>query len=105
MVAKEMSEAEKGTPVGGIILLFFGVLLLMQTTGYLPWSLWDTLWRSWPVLIIIAGINLLFRRLNPWLLSLIIAAVLTACVFYAYYLTAGTGLRETIAIIRSIAIS
>lgn len=95
MAEKEM---EKGAPVGGIILLFFGVLLLLQTTGYLPWRLWDTLWRFWPVLIIIAGINLLFRNLNPWLLSLIIAAILTGCAVFAYYQTINLAVRETIGI-------
>jgi hypothetical protein len=86
----------KGAPVGGIILLFFGVLLLLQTTGYLSWQLWDTLWRFWPVLIIIAGINILFRNLNPWLLSLIIAIILTGCAVYAYYQSGQPFIQETI---------
>jgi hypothetical protein len=99
-----MRETEKGAPVGGIFLLYFGILLLMQTTGYLPWNIWDTLWRFWPVLIIIAGINLLLRNLNPWLVSLIVAAILASCIFYAIYLVPGTGLKETIGILSSIRI-
>ena len=95
---------EKGAPVGGITLLFFGVVLLLQTTGYLPWSLWDSLWRFWPVLIIIAGVNILFRNLNPWLLSLIIAAILTGCFLIAYYQTINPAVRETIGIMQSGAI-
>ena len=102
MAAREMKESQRGAPVGGIILLFFGALLLMQTTGYLPWSLWDTLWRFWPVLMIIAGINLLLRKLNPWLVSLIVAAILAGCVLYAIYLIPASRPIETIAVLPGI---
>ena len=92
-------EFEKGAPVGGIILLFAGILLLLQTSGYLSWKIWDVLWRFWPVLIIISGINLLLRNLNPWLLSLVIATILTGCAIYAYYQTAIPDAIETLGII------
>jgi hypothetical protein len=98
METRETRPTENGAPVGGIILLFFGVLLLMQTTGYLPWALWDTLWRFWPVMMIIAGINLLLRKLNPWVVSVIITVILTGCVLYALSIPPGGWLRETIGI-------
>jgi hypothetical protein len=48
----------KGAPTAAIALVVLGVVLLMQTTEILPWDVWVELWRFWPVLIIIAGINL-----------------------------------------------
>ncbi len=66
-------------PLFGILLVFVGVILLLQTSGVLPWSLWNTLWRFWPVLIIIVGLRIVLGRLHPWLVSLLILAILGAC--------------------------
>jgi hypothetical protein len=96
-----MAEEEpsgRGAPVAGIILVFLGVVLLLMTTGYLPWELWRTLWRFWPVLIIIAGLNILLRNLSPWLLSLLILLVLTGCIVIAAYQSGYPVIRETISI-------
>ncbi len=49
-----------GIPVGGILLIFIGAVLLLQTLGVLPWSLWFTLWWFWPVILIIAGLLIIF---------------------------------------------
>jgi len=49
------------------------------TFNVLPWGLWGTLWRFWPVLIIIAGLSILMRRYNLWLVSALILAILLSC--------------------------
>ena len=78
-----MSEKEPqrvvSAPIWGIFLLFLGIVFLLQTLGVLPWGLWGTLWRFWPVLIIIIGVSILLRRYNAWLVSLLILAMLGAC--------------------------
>jgi hypothetical protein len=94
----EEESSGRGAPVAGIILVFLGVVLLLMTTGYLPWELWRTLWRFWPVLIIIAGLNILLRNLSPWLLSLLILLILTGCVVVAVYQSGYPLVRETISI-------
>lgn len=66
-------------PLFGIFLLFLGIVFLLQTLGILPWGLWGTLWRFWPVLIIVAGISILLRRYNSWLVSALILVLLFAC--------------------------
>ncbi|MDD5081985.1 MAG: DUF5668 domain-containing protein [Dehalococcoidales bacterium] len=63
-------------PVWGIFLLFAGTVLLLQTLDILPWSLWNTLWRFWPVLIVIVGLSILLRQQNVWLVSLLILVIL-----------------------------
>jgi hypothetical protein len=66
-------------PVFGLLLLFLGIVFLLQSLGVIPWGLWHILWRLWPVLIITAGLSILLRRLNPWFASLLILIILFAC--------------------------
>jgi len=93
-----MSEKEPpravGVPIWGIFLLFLGVVFLLQTLNVLPWGLWGTLWRFWPVLLIITGLGILLRRFSPWLVSLLILAILGACLgiaIWQYGLSSPTG--------------
>jgi len=67
-----------GVPVRGSFLIFLGIVFLLQTLDVLPWGLWRTLWRFWPVLIIITGLGILLRRYNVWLVSLLVLVVLGA---------------------------
>jgi len=73
-------------PMGGIFLLFLGVVFLLQTLDVLPWKLWNTLWRFWPVLLINGGLSILFRRFNTWLVSLLLLAILFGCLAIAIWL-------------------
>ncbi|MDO8491252.1 MAG: LiaF-related protein, partial [Dehalococcoidia bacterium] len=34
-----------------------------------PWGVWGTLWRFWPVLIILIGVNIIWGRSHPWLVT------------------------------------
>lgn len=63
-------------PLWGLFLLFLGVTFLLQTLNVLPWGLWSTLWRFWPVLLINAGLGILLRRYNTWLVSILILTLL-----------------------------
>lgn len=70
-------------PVGGIILVIVGVVLLLQTTGIISWDVWSNLWQFWPVLIIAGGIGLLFGSRAPWLAGLLVAALLIVAIVAA----------------------
>jgi len=55
----------------GVNLTGFGVFLLLTTLGVLPWTFWGTLISYWPILLITAGIYLVFdRSRTPWLVLL-----------------------------------
>ena len=71
--------------MSGIFLLFIGTVLLLQSLDVIPWALWDTLWRFWPVLLIISGLSMLFGRYNVWLVSLLLLALLFACLGLAVW--------------------
>jgi hypothetical protein len=65
----------RGGVVGPLVLIFIGVVFLLQNTGYLPPNFWVNLWRLWPLLLVLAGIELLFANRLPWLILACLAAV------------------------------
>ncbi len=84
-----MSEGKQSedryVPIWGIFLLFLGIVFLLQSLNFLSWGLWESLWRFWPMLIITAGLGILLRRSNVWLVSLLIVALLLACLGIAIW--------------------
>lgn len=46
----------------GAILISAGVVLLLNTTGHLPWSVWWRIFSLWPVALIAIGIELLLKK-------------------------------------------
>jgi hypothetical protein len=76
-----------------VLLVAFGVLLLLNTTGVVGWSIWYELWRFWPVLPILAGINMLVKRRAPLVARAMVFLVLASSGAAAYALsTPGDGL-------------
>lgn len=69
----------------GFFLLFLGTVLLLQNLELLPWDLWDTLWRLWPVLLILAGVDILVGRGHPWLAGFFTLLLLLACLLFAIW--------------------
>ena len=73
--------------VGPLILITIGVLLLLNQMGRLPGNIWWSLWRYWPVILILLGIEILIevsRSRVLYLLGLLIAiAVLGGVIGYA----------------------
>lgn len=45
--------------LGPLILVMIGLLLLLNNLGMLPLGLWGTVWRFWPVVLILIGLNVL----------------------------------------------
>jgi len=65
----------RGGVVGPLILIFLGAVFLLQNTGYLPPNFWLNLWRLWPVILVLVGIELLLANRIPWLVLAGLAAV------------------------------
>lgn len=51
-----------GTISGGVFFISIGVLLMLNTTGAVDWAVWSILWRFWPVLLILGGIQMIFGK-------------------------------------------
>lgn len=62
--------------VGPLLLIFLGTALLLDSLGV--WSLhWEDLWRLWPLLLVLAGLQMIFNR-TAWggLISLLVIAAI-----------------------------
>jgi Domain of unknown function (DUF5668) len=65
----------RGGVVGPLILIFLGAVFLLQNTGYLPPNFWLNLWRLWPLVLVLVGIELLLAHRVPWFALLGLAVV------------------------------
>jgi hypothetical protein len=53
-------------------------VFLLENTGYLPPNAWLNLWRLWPLVLVLGGIELLFANRIPWLILAGLAVVIMA---------------------------
>ena len=90
-IEKNSQGTSRRISVGSMILITFGVVLLLQTTRVIPWGLWRELWRFWPAIIIVFGVNLLLGHRAPRTAVLIIMVILVGSVASAYVIWDGVG--------------
>ncbi len=45
--------------ISPIILIAIGVLFLLNNFGLLPWGVWELVWRFWPLVLILVGLEIL----------------------------------------------
>lgn len=71
--------------VWGLILVFVGTILLLDNFNVINFY-WGSVWRLWPVILILLGAEMLFARSNkaggPWIAGVITLAVL---IFVGWY--------------------
>lgn len=76
VVVREYKKKKHHTDVSGaIVLIFIGIIFLLNNFGLISWDIWGTLWKFWPIFPIIWGLQLV---LGKSLLSNIIIAIVTA---------------------------
>ncbi len=52
----------------GLVIVAVGVVLLANTTGFLPWGVWWSIASLWPLLLVAAGIDIIGKGMdNEWL--------------------------------------
>jgi hypothetical protein len=56
----------RGGVVGPLLLIFIGAVFLLQNTGYLPPTFWMNLWRLWPLILVLVGLEFLLAHRVPW---------------------------------------
>ena len=75
-----MSERTRaGGLVGPVLLIGLGLIILMNNLGVLNWSVWDMLFRLWPLILITIGLDFLIGRRSVW--GSLLALVLIVAVF------------------------
>jgi len=75
----------------GLSTVVIGVLLLGNTTGVLPWSVWWDLLTLWPVLLVVIGINLIGKATGQTWLRIVSQMLSIAVLVYVGALAYGTG--------------
>ncbi len=69
--------------VWGVFLILGGGVLLLNTLVIVPWSFWESVWRFWPILLVLAGLEIIlgksaFSRAVLFVLTLAILAFVCA---------------------------
>jgi hypothetical protein len=59
-------RVRRGSITGALILIVLGAILLLNNLGYLPGDIWITLWRFWPVILILGGVDIALRGFPGW---------------------------------------
>lgn len=65
------ARRRRGSVIGPLILIFIGAVFLLQNAGILPPTVWTNLWRLWPVILVIVGLELLFGARAGWLVGIL----------------------------------
>ncbi|MBV9174760.1 MAG: hypothetical protein JOZ81_32260 [Chloroflexi bacterium] len=81
---------KRGGFVGPIVLIFVGGMFLLQNAGYLPPNAWLNVWRLWPLLLVLAGLELLLAGRVPRLILAALALIVVILALMA--LTPGISL-------------
>jgi hypothetical protein len=81
--------------LGPVLLICLGIILLLNTTGILEWSIWWTILSLWPVFIIALGLELLIGWRSAWaslLVALMVVAIAAGALWASQSSIAGSSL-------------
>lgn len=70
--------------LGPVIIIAVGILFLFSNFGIVPWTLWAQIWRLWPIILILIGIEMMFGR-SRWaqiIISILVVLFLLGIVWY-----------------------
>lgn len=68
----------------GIVLLFIGGVLLLENFHVIDFY-WRSIWRFWPIFLIIAGVNILFNKNKSQvggIISIVVLVITLSLLFY-----------------------
>jgi len=70
--------------LGAVIIIFIGIIFLLNNLGILPWEMWREFWKFWPILLILFGIEMIFGR-SRWaqiIVGIVVILFLLGIVWY-----------------------
>lgn len=85
---KNAQQNQPNDSLGAVILIFAGVVFLLNNFNIIPWGFWESLIRYWPLLLILMGLRLLLG--NNWKSNLLLTLLgtLFLLLFLLVYLSA-----------------
>jgi hypothetical protein len=75
--------------IGPLLLITIGALFLLGNFGYLNWGFWQTIWRFWPVILVLIGVELLVSRSRPLLGAVLAIGVIAAVIAVNVFMSGG----------------
>ncbi len=78
------SAGHQGVPIFPLILISVGVILLLQTLGVIPWWIWGSLWRFWPVALVLIGLGFILRNAHPAIMSTLVVLTVAGVVAFTW---------------------
>lgn len=70
-----------------VVFIFLGIAFLMQNFKLAPAGFWGILWRFWPILLILIGLNILLGSSRPLLLGGLTAIAMFAILGLSTYIS------------------
>jgi hypothetical protein len=77
-------------------------VFLLQNTGYLPPNAWQNMWRLWPVILVLAGLELLLAHRVPWPVLASVATLVLIAGAFATNLNLGASAAASGAVTRAV---
>lgn len=83
-------DGRRRSLVWPLVLIGLGAILLLNNLGIVDWSIWNVLWRMWPVLVIAIGLDMILgRRSGFW--SAITVVIVLAMFTGAFWMVSTLG--------------
>jgi Domain of unknown function (DUF5668) len=83
MAAPDGRPRRRGSVIGPLMLIFIGGVFLLQNAGIVAPTVWGNLWRLWPVVLVLVGIELLFGSRAGWLVGIVGLVAVGAALSFA----------------------
>ncbi len=78
-------QTDRSNVITGIFLICIGILFFLNTFGFLNWRTWQMIFRFWPVILIIWGLNILLKKTGIWwLVPLLIVSLFSFFVVVSF---------------------
>ncbi len=71
-------------PLGAIILIFFGSLFLLNNFNIVPMSVWRDIWKLWPIVLILWGLQLIFGKSQLAIILVFLFGVALSLLLFPY---------------------
>jgi hypothetical protein len=68
----------------GIVLVFLGLIFLANSFQVIHWSIWESLFRFWPLILIFFGLDILLKKSSLWwIIPVILVFVMIGLILYS----------------------